>query len=284
MINHHLFPASPIAKFNMVIVHGMVEHSLRYREFAQFIAAQGGNVITFDLRGHGQYHTKQAVGDFGHDSFGGAKQIFTDIEVLFASFQNDLPNILFGHSMGSAIALRYAQTHHDIRQVFMTGAPVKSPWLFGLAYHLAKLEHKLRPGKRSIFNNTFVEYNKHYVPNETSFDWLSANRDNILNYVKDPLCGFSFTPKGFMDMFEFMRVAFDLKEIAKIPKSVSFAVLWGDDDPTTEFGRGTEKLCKQLTDAGLSVAQIEYPNMRHEILNETDREEVYADIARLIQA
>ena len=93
MVHHRLFPATTSARFNIVLVHGMVEHSGRYAEFAQFLAHQGGNVITFDLRGHGHYKSanKDALGDFGDTHANGAQQIFTDIEELFASFKNNLP-------------------------------------------------------------------------------------------------------------------------------------------------------------------------------------------------
>jgi alpha-beta hydrolase superfamily lysophospholipase len=285
MLKHQLFPAIGTPRFNMVIVHGMAEHAARYTEFAEYLSQLGGNIITFDLRGHGQYRQRgQVLGDFGHLSFGGAQQIFKDIEKLYASVNNGLPNILLGHSFGSAVALRYAQTHDHIAQIILTGTPANPLWLFNLCYHIANIEAKVRGSKPSIFNNTFVEYNKHYIPTTTPHDWISANADNVQNYTQDPNCGQPFSPSGFAELFNIMRQTFNPKALEQIDKRTSVLMLWGDDDPVTQFGRATTTLCDQLRALGLSVAQIEYPDLRHEILNETNRMDVWGDIARFIQA
>lgn len=285
MLKHQLYPAIGTARFNLVVVHGMAEHAARYHEFAEYLTQQGGNVITFDLRGHGQYRQRgQILGDFGHLSFGGAQQIFKDIEKLYATFNNGLPNILFGHSFGSVVALRYAQTHDDIAQIILTGTPANPMWLLNMSYYIAHIESKIRGNKPSIFNNTFVEYNKHYIPTTTPHDWISANAENVQHYTQDPLCGTPFSPRGFAEIFDIMRQTFNPKALEQIPKSTSVLMLWGDDDPVTQFGRATATLCEQLQAQGLSVAQIEYPDLRHEILNEHNRMDVYGDIARFIQA
>ena len=86
MVHHRLFPATTSARFNIVLVHGMVEHSGRYAEFAQFLAHQGGNVITFDLRGHGHYKPakKNLLGNFGVTKAKGRQQFLTETEQWFA--------------------------------------------------------------------------------------------------------------------------------------------------------------------------------------------------------
>ena len=287
MVEHHLFPAASIpARFNIVLVHGMVEHSRRYDEFAQFLTHQGGNVITFDLRGHGHYKAADPnpLGSFGELNTNIAQQILTDIEQLFASFKNHLPNILFGHSMGSTIALRYAQTHTGLRQLILTSVPFNTPIQLSLAYQIARLEHTLKGEKASVFDQIFKQYNRAFKPTQTEFDWLSINAANVHNYINDPLCGYPVSTRYYRDMFEFMRLCFRHDEIAQIEKTTSILVAWGASDPCTQFGKGTRAFIKRLQRAGLATAQIEYPNMRHEILNEDGRIQVYRDIARLIQA
>ncbi|MBS1174989.1 MAG: Lysophospholipase Monoglyceride lipase [Burkholderiaceae bacterium] len=287
MVQHRLFPAATTpARFNIVLVHGMVEHSGRYDEFAQFLAHQGGNVITFDLRGHGHYKSADlnVLGSFGNLNPNTAQQILTDIEQLFASFKNNLPNILFGHSMGSTIALRYAQTHTGLRQLILTGVPFQSPTQLSIAYQIARLEHHIKGDKLSIFDRIFKQYNRAFKPTQTEFDWLSINATNVRNYINDPLCGYPISTRYYRDMFEFMRLCFRHDEIAKIEKATSILVAWGASDPCTQFGKGTRAFIQRLQRAGLATAQIEYPNMRHEILNEDNRAQVYQDIARLIQA
>ena len=287
MVHHRLFPAVPTpARFNIVLVHGMVEHSGRYAEFAQFLAGQGGNVITFDLRGHGHYKNADpnALGSFGNLNPNAEQLILADIEQLFASFKNNLPNILFGHSMGSTIALRYAQTHTGLRQLILTGVPFNSPMQLSLAYQIARLEHKIKGDKTSMFDGIFKQYNRAFKPTQTEFDWLSVNATNVRNYINDPLCGYPISTRYYRDMFEFMRLCFRQDEIAKIEKITSLLVAWGASDPCTQFGKGTRAFIQRLQRVGLATAQIEYPNMRHEILNEDGRMQVYQDIAQLIQA
>lgn len=284
MIAHDLFPAQGHARFNIVLVHGMMEHGKRYHAFAQHLAQHGGNVITFDLRGHGQHLKAGQLGDFGDPIEGGAQQTFSDIEQLFASFNNDLPNILFGHSMGSTIALRYAQTHSGLRQIILSGIPTNPPWLLSVGYRLAKLEQRWRANKPSLFMASFKQFNQQFKPNRTEFDWLSLSEANIVQYINDPLCGQPIAPRYYVEMFDFMRYVFRTKELAKMDKSTSILMVWGANDPCTQMGKGPRALLTRLQKLGLATAQIEYPQSRHEILNEANRAQVFDDITRLIQA
>lgn len=284
MIAHDLFPAQGTARFNLVVVHGMMEHGKRYHAFAQHLAQHGGNVITFDLRGHGQHLKTGQLGDFGDPIEGGAQQIFRDIEQLFASFNNDLPNILFGHSMGSTIALRYAQTHSGLRQLILSGIPTNPAGLLSAGYRLAKLEQRWRANKPSLFMASFKQFNHQFKPNRTEFDWLSLSEANIAQYINDPLCGQAIAPRYYVEMFDFMRYVFRTRELAKIDANTAILMLWGADDPCTQMGKGPRALLKRLQKLGLSTAQIEYPQSRHEILNEANRAQVFDDITRLIQA
>ena len=284
MIAHELFPAQGIARFNIVLVHGMAEHSGRYRAFAQHLAQHGGNVITFDLRGHGRHLKTGQLTDFGDPVEGGAPQIFTDIEQFFALFNNDLPNILFGHSMGSTIALRYAQTHSNLRQIILSGIPTNPTWLLNIGYRLAKLENRLRPTQPSVFMTSFKQFNHQFKPNRTEFDWLSLDEANVDAYLNDPMCGQPIAPRYYVEMFGFMRHVFRSKELAKINKNTAILMVWGSDDPCTQMGKGPRALLPRLQRLGLATAQIEYPKSRHEILNEANRAQVFDDITRLIQA
>ena len=284
MIAHDFFPAQGTARFNIVLVHGMCEHGKRYHAFAQHLAQHGGNIITFDLRGHGQYLKPGQLGDFGDPATDGAQRIFSDIEEFFASFKNDLPNILFGHSMGATIALRYAQTHSDLRQIILSGIPTNPAWLLSMGYRLAKLENQLRPTQPSVFMASFKQFNHQFKPNRTEFDWLSLDKANIDAYLNDPMCGQSITPRYYVEMFDFMRYVFRTSELAKINKNTAILMAWGSDDPCTQMGKGPRALLPRLQKLGLATAQIEYPKSRHEILNEANRAQVFDDITRLIQA
>jgi alpha-beta hydrolase superfamily lysophospholipase len=279
MPEHQLFPAKAPARFNLVIVHGMQEYGGRYRAFAEYLSEQGGNVITFDLPGHGAYKNLDTLGDFGEE---GLSFAFTEISTLFQSFANDLPNVLFGHSMGSAIALRYAEQHQNLALLILSGLPVKPVWMLNAGYRTAKVEQQIRPNKPSVLSNVFKGYNKAFKPNHTTSDWLSANPDNVQHYIDDPLCGYDICPHYYVEMFGMMRYAFRASELAKLDPKLKVFVIWGEKDPVTGFGRGARHFAKHLSQQGLDVQTHEYAGMRHEILNEVDHMQVYADIAQFI--
>ncbi|MFI0400452.1 MAG: alpha/beta fold hydrolase [Thiolinea sp.] len=281
MRQHEYFPAKTSARFNMVIVHGMQEYGQRYRAFAEYLSAQGGNIITFDLPGHGIEKHKDEIGDFGQ---AGLASAFTDISEFFQSFAHDLPNVLFGHSMGSAIVLRYAEQHQDLSLLILSGLPVNPVWMLELGYQAAKVEQHLRPAKPSVFANVFKGYNRSFKPCNTASDWLSANPDNVQHYIDDPLCGYDICPHYYVEMFGFMRYAFAEKELVKLDPNLKILVIWGAQDPVTGFGKGTRHFVNKLSAMHYKVQTHEYIGMRHEILNELEHQQVYEDVANFIQA
>lgn len=280
MRQHDYFPAKNSAHFNMVIVHGMQEYGQRYQAFAEYLSEQGGNIITFDLPGHGIEKRADEIGDFGKE---GLPPAFTHISEFFQSFANELPNVLFGHSMGSALALRYAEQHQNLSLLILSGLPVNPVWMLELGYHAAKVEQRFRPAKSSVFANVFKGYNRPFKPCSTPSDWLSANPENVQHYIDDPLCGYAICPHYYVEMFGFMRYAFAEKELIKLYPKLKILVIWGAQDPVTGFGKGTKRLVKKLTAMHYDVQTREYAGLRHEILNELEHQQVYDDVANFIQ-
>lgn len=279
MRQHHYFPAKTSARFNLVIVHGMQEHEQRYHAFAEYLSEQGGNIISFDLPGHGAEKRSDALGDFGQQ---GLVSVLADITELFQSLANELPQVLFGHSMGSAIALRYAQ-QHKLDLLILCGVPVTPVGMLALGYQAAKLEQRFRPLQPSIFSNIFKLYNRNFKPCTTPSDWLSANPANVQAYLDDPLCGYEIGAAYYVDMFGLMRQAFAPKEMAKLDPKLKILVIWGAQDPVTGFGKGTRQFVNKLKALNYSVATHEYAGLRHEILNELEHQPVYTDVASFIQ-
>lgn len=273
------FPAKHTARFNLVIVHGMQEHGQRYQAFAEYLSEQGGNVITFDLPGHGAEKRSDVLGDFG---LAGLSSSFTAISEFFQSFANTLPNVLFGHSMGAALALRYAEQHQNLALLILCGLPVNPVWMLRLGYQAARLEQGLRATKPSVFSNLFKTYNHAFRPNKTASDWLSANPDNVQHYLDDPLCGYEICPNYYVEMFGFMQYAFAEPELAKLDPKLTILVIWGEKDPVTGFGKGTRRFVSQLKKLGYAIEAREYAGLRHEILHETEQVQVYADVIGFI--
>lgn len=174
MRQHQLYPAKTVTRFNWVIVHGMQEYGQRYQNFAEYLSEQGRNIISFDWPGHGVEKQPDVLGDFSAE---GLAPVFTDISQFLQSFANHLPNF-FGHSMGSALMLRYAEQHQNLDGLILCGQPVNPVWLLQLGYQTAKFEQRIRPTQPSVFAHLFKTHNRAFRPNKTASDWLSANPDN----------------------------------------------------------------------------------------------------------
>ena len=280
MPNYHYFPAKTTARFNLVIVHGMQEHSGRYQAFAEYLADLGGNIITFDLPAHGAEKKPDQLGDFGES---GLTRAFSDIEHFFQQFNNDLPNILFGHSMGSTIALRYAEHYKNLNLLILCGLPTNPMVALHAGYYAAKLERLIRPQRPSLLSAIFKTYNAAFKPTQTDFDWLSANPDNVQRYIADPLCGYAIAPQYFVEMFDMMRQTFSKPALQQLDPALKIAVVWGADDPVTQFGKGTRQFVRQLQTRHATVISHEYTGLRHEILHELEQAHVYQDVAQFIQ-
>ena len=280
---HTVYPATEPASFNLLVVHGMQEHADRYHAFASFMSQHGGNVITFNLPGHGEgQHNPNQLGDFGSE---GLHSVLPMIREHFARFDNTLPNVLFGHSMGSAIALRYAQLHPHLDQLILSGVPYRNAHLYQLAYHTARIEKRIKgPNSTSLLEKQTARFNDFFAPVRTPFDWLSLNPHNVDAYIADPHCGYPIAIAYFEQMADLMRMAFSPHEISKIKADLSVLLLWGEQDPCTSFGKSSARLATQLRQQGIHhVETCHYPQLRHEILQEDRRFEIYADILRHIQ-
>ena len=281
--SHTLYPATHHATFNVVIVHGMQEHAARYHEFATFLSQQGGNVIVFDLPGHGASgHDPKQLGNFGSE---GLDSVHASIAQHFQRFDNTLPNVLFGHSMGSAIALRYAQLHPHLQHLILCGVPYRSARLFQLAYHTAVIEKRIKgPNKESMLCSQTAKFNDYFAPNRTAHDWLSLNPHNVDAYIADPHCGYPIAISYFEDMLNLMRMAFAPQELSKLSTALPILLLWGEQDPCTAFGKSSIRLMNLLREQGhTQLTAHHYPQLRHEILHEDTRLTVFDDILSSIQ-
>ena len=121
-------------------------------------------MIVFDLPGHGASgHDPKQLGNFGSE---GLDSVHASIAQHFQRFDNTLPNVLFGHSMGSAIALRYAQLHPHLQHLILCGVPYRSARLFQLAYHTAVIEKRIKgPNKESMLCSQTAKFNDCFAPN-----------------------------------------------------------------------------------------------------------------------
>ena len=115
---HRLEPRQAV-RANVVLVHGLGEHSARYRHVAERLAAFGFRPCLFDLRGHGRSEGKR-----GH--IGSYEELLDDAAAVFAEFARDgTPTFLYGHSLGGQLAINFATG----RKPAIAGLIIASPWL-----------------------------------------------------------------------------------------------------------------------------------------------------------
>ena len=283
-------PEGPEVKAVVLIAHGMAEHALRYERLAGALTGAGYAVYAYDHRGHGRTATEndgQMLGHFADRD--GWRLALTDLGTMrdyAAARHPGLPLFILGHSMGSLITRAYLQNHGEgLAGAILSGTagdpgPIR---LGGLA--LAKAEARLR-GRRTLSPTldklTFGAFNKPFeVDGEarTDYEWLSRDPDEVDKYVADPWCGFICTTQFYADLFEGIADVHNPKRVADVPKDLPLFLVAGSADPVGDEWKGVLKAKRQFQAAGLAdVRSTLYRDARHEILNETCRDEVTADI------
>lgn len=265
------------------LAHGMSEHKERYIPFMEFMAQNGIGCIINDHRGHGgSIKSRDDLGYFYKD---GANALLKDLNQITQHFKKEYPGLrlfLFGHSMGSLAVRAYRLEYEkDIDGLIVCGSPGKNP-AANAGLMLLRILKAFR-GERHIsklfINMTTGGFQKRYKGTDES--WLSANRENVIAYAHSPLCGFPFTLNGYEALLTLMKEAYD-PQPAKNPE-LPILFISGADDACAPDKKGFDAAVSHMKQAGyLDVRSKMYPNMRHEILNETDRHIVYRDVLETI--
>ena len=269
------------------IVHGMAEHIERYDRFARYLNQNSILVVGADNASHGKSISKDGIrGYFGAEH--GWNSLIQDIQSVHSIIKQsycDLPCILFGHSMGSFLARSYAARHGDDLDGFIfCGTAGKNPAL-PVAKLLARSEIRKNGAStpsRLLDKLSFGAYNNAFKPNRTPFDWLSRDEAEVDKYVDDPACGFVFTAAGFRDLFDGLGEASGPQWARRVPKR-PILLIAGDADPVGANGKGVKQVEAWLVQSGHRVKCILYPGARHELLNETNREQVSDDVRLFIE-
>jgi alpha-beta hydrolase superfamily lysophospholipase len=276
------WPPSAAPRAVVQISHGMAEHSARYHRFAGALNHAGFAVIAHDHRGHGETARTAAVLGFFADRVGWRK-VVDDLEAVRAVGRNAWPGVpvfLFGHSMGSFVAQDFIAGGDGLAGVILSGSNGTVPPLAG---RLAARFERFRLGGRgrSTFLNAraFGAFNSRIPAPRTAFDWLSRDPAEVDAYIADPLCGFVPTAGLWVDLLEALTRLGSDEHKAGIPKDLPILCIAGRADPVSAGGRGLEPLMEGYRRAGIAKVESRlYDGARHELLNETNRDAVTADI------
>jgi len=258
------------------ICHGMVEYIERYHEFAEFLCRRGYYVTGHDHLGHGKSVKDET--EYGYfPEKNGNQCVIGDIHqlrVITSRKYPGVPYVMLGHSMtihGEGLAGAVIMgTGYQPLAVLEAGQMV---------CRVTALFKGWRYRSEFVDNLSFGSFNKRFEPGETGREWVTSDAKIRRQYVEDPLCMFRFTVGGYYQMFEGMKTLARPGSMAQIPRDLPVLFTAGADDPVGAFGRGVRKVYKKYKDAGMEKVAVKlYAGGRHEILNETNREQVYEDL------
>ena len=272
------------------IAHGMAEHAARYDHFAGFMAAQGFAVYASDHRGHGVTADRNGThGDFGPEP--GWQSVVNDMKTLTDIARKEFPDIpvfLLGHSMGSFLTRTYISQFGSALQGVILSGTAGNPgftgrlgrWMAKRAMHRYGAEF----ASPTLDNMSFGSYNKHIPYPRTRFDWLTRDEAIVDKYITDPWCGFVCSNRFFYELLGGLCAIFRKANIRCIPADLPLFFIAGSEDPVGKFGKGVRQSVDIYKKNGIRKLTLKfYPGARHEILNELNAAEVYADIHKWIQ-
>lgn len=272
------------------ISHGMQEFIDRYENFAKFLCEKGYLVTGNDHLGHGgSINNTDDWGFFAEKD--GNKAVLDDLYELTKitkALYPDVPYFLLGHSMGSFYARQYICEHGEqlVAAIIMgTGHQPLPVVKAGMqACKMFALGKGWRYRSKAVEAMAFGAYNKKFEPAKTDKEWLTKDREIINWYLNEPRCSFKFTLNGYYNMFLGISRLHDKKLLNQIPKELPILFVSGQDDPVGDFGKGVEAAVKSVKDVGCKNVEMKlYPNDRHEILNELDKDTVYNDLYNWIE-
>jgi len=283
-------PENGSPKAVVQIAHGAAEHAARYRRLAERLTAAGYAVYANDHRAHG--HTGADYGRLGVARPGGWEAIVQDQHALTERIKSDhpgLPVVLFGHSMGSMIAQTYLQRWGaDLKAAVLSGSMGGAPLDEAtLGFIEASGQGEAADQPSEMLAAMFAGMNEPFAKDgDTGFEWLSRDRAEVDKYADDPWCGIPLSNGYVADMMIAMNTTWKPASEANVAKGVPILVMSGEEDPVGgEKAASVKELVGRYEANGVGPVTLKlYPGGRHEMLNETNRDDVEADIVRWLDS
>jgi len=258
------WPATTLPVGVLQIAHGMGEHSLRYAHVAEFLNAAGFHVYANDHRGHGRTApNKESLGEFGAGGWNALVEDMVALSNIIRTRDGGFPLLLLGHSMGSFAAQLYLLDHSDL---------IAAAVLSGSA---AVDKLAIDPSRRA----DLASMGEGGAAPRTPYDWLSHDAAVVDAYIADPLCGFGVSANSMQSMAASAPRLIDPQELKRIRSNLPIYIFAGDEDPINHKLEWLKPVAERYRAAGiLHVTEKYYPGGRHEMMNETNRDQVLTDL------
>ena len=272
------------------LVHGVSEHMGRYEAFARWLASKGFAVCGSDHLGHG----KTAAGD---NSFGqfpkhdGWTLVTADVRALRDQMGADYPDVpyfLLGHSMGSFLVRTYLCRYPGtVSGAILSGTGQEPALMVYSGKVLCDVTCALRGYTHFsplVYSLSLGAYNKAFQPSRTVNDWLCRDEAVVDAYLADPYSGGKATVGLMRDMMGGLCYISSRRALAQMDQTTPVYLFSGDRDPVGQMGEGVKKVYGFFRDAGCTDVTLKlYPDGRHEMLNELNRDEVWTDVLNWLE-
>lgn len=272
------------------IAHGVTEYILRYEQFAEYLVEKGIMVVGNDHLGHGKSIAKDSepmyFGPTGSWKWA-VEDMYTCTKMIKEKYP-EIPYYMLGFSLGSFLLRTYLIEYPGIADAaIIMGTGETPPVQIALAKFIANKEAK-KVGENHtspmIKKLTFDTYNKFFAPNRTDYDWLCSDNEGLDEYIADQMRGGNLSAGLFREMLSGMKFTSEIKNLKKMNLNTPILFISGDEDPVGEKGKGVIKAYHKFQDIGMKDVEIKlYPKLRHDILHEKCKKEIYEYVYNWIE-
>jgi len=269
------------------ISHGMCEHKERYIPFMEYMAKQGYICVIHDHRGHGK--SIQSKEDLGYFYKNGGQNLVEDLHQVTESIKEQYPKLpcfLFGHSMGSLAVRCYCKKYDaELDGLIVCGSPSENS-IAGIGILIDKAVQKYRGerGRSSVIDHVFSkDFEKAFEEEKTPHAWICSDKNVVTAYNEDPLCNFTFTLNGYEALLWLVKNTYSIQGWKLENPDLPIYFISGEQDPCMIDKKKFTEAVEMMRRTGYrQVSSKLYKGMRHEILNEIGKEQVYTDIAEFL--
>jgi alpha-beta hydrolase superfamily lysophospholipase len=267
------------------IAHGMQEYAQRYDHFARWMNSKNIAVYASDHIGHGS--SIGSMDEISHfprkDDWQRSVDILHRLTEKIRLDHPGIPLVVLGHSMGSVLVQTYMVRYGKAAEGYILSGVIRQPMLMAnLGTIIVKtlvVFYGLNDRSKFVISMGYGQYNKHFKPCRTKCDWLCRDNSIVDGYISSPLCGVPLTNSFYLNFFHGFSFIACRRNLKKIPEGKPVLIIAGKSDPAGFFGKAPVKIGNLLSRFAKAKVELKlYPEARHEILNEINKEEVYRDV------